>query len=480
MGNKLKRAVGKAVLTLTCISMALLFNIPASAYWTNQTTYGNQTLSCSGASQNQSGTVTLPSGAYAYYASTDNGSASFSQSGGTVTVNTSGGTGSTVSSQVWDATKYSKTASATADPQSSQTFPSTYPYNDGIYSGTLNQSGSANLVSGLPADSKTATYDETCTYDATATITSIENGTIYFSWYYPSVDMYYSYTDSQGYIGTLTFTGFNNATYVSSTFNFPTPNYVGQTSTGTCTHVFHYSGTVTRPDTRQWTMNYSGTAYAGGYDTVTSTVYNYNVTVYYYTVSSIWVQDNTPPDGNATLSPSGVTSGNVVNAMSRETVPRQYIDGVKKNYDFILIDCMPSLGMMTVNALTAANSVLIPVQAEYLPVKGLEQLIQTIGKVRRQLNPRLKIEGILITMVNERTNYSKDIISLLHGAYGKQLHIFENNIPLSVRAAEISAEGKSIYVHDPHGKVAQAYEALTEEVMQLEKQRKKHKTDLIR
>lgn len=170
----------------------------------------------------------------------------------------------------------------------------------------------------------------------------------------------------------------------------------------------------------------------------------------------------------------------LVNAMSRETILRQYIDRVKKNYDLILIDCMPSLGMMTVNALTAADSVLIPVQAEYLPVKGLEQLIQTISRVRRQLNPRLKIEGILITMVNERTNYSKDIISLLHDAYGKQLRIFENNIPLSVRAAEISAEGKSIYAHDPHGKAAQAYEALTEEVMQFEKQREKHKTDFIR
>jgi chromosome partitioning protein len=170
----------------------------------------------------------------------------------------------------------------------------------------------------------------------------------------------------------------------------------------------------------------------------------------------------------------------LVNAMSRETVLRQYIDGVKQNYDYILIDCMPSLGMMTVNALTAADSVLIPVQAEYLPVKGLEQLLQTIGRVRKQLNPRLKIDGILLTMVNERTNFSKDIISLLHDTYGGKLRIFENNIPLSVRAAETSAEGKSIYAHDPHGKVAQAYESLTQEVLKIEKQREKHKADLIR
>lgn len=170
----------------------------------------------------------------------------------------------------------------------------------------------------------------------------------------------------------------------------------------------------------------------------------------------------------------------LVNTMSRETILRQYIDGVKQSYDFVLIDCMPSLGMMTVNALTAADSVLIPVQAEYLPIKGLEQLLGTINRVRKQLNPRLKIDGILLTMVNERTNFSRDIITLLHNTYGGKLRIFENNIPLSVRAAEISAEGISIYTHDPHGKVAQAYEALTREVMQNEKQREKHKADLIR
>ena len=170
----------------------------------------------------------------------------------------------------------------------------------------------------------------------------------------------------------------------------------------------------------------------------------------------------------------------LVNAMSRETVLRQYIDEVKQNYDFVLIDCMPSLGMMTVNALTAADSVIIPVQAEYLPIKGLEQLLQTVSRVRKQLNPHLKVDGILLTMVNERTNFSKDIIKLLHDAYGGKLRIFENHIPLSVRAAEISAEGKSIYAHDPHGKVAQAYEALTREVTQIEKQREKHKADLIR
>jgi chromosome partitioning protein len=170
----------------------------------------------------------------------------------------------------------------------------------------------------------------------------------------------------------------------------------------------------------------------------------------------------------------------LVNAMSRETILRQYIDGIKQNYDYVLVDCMPSLGMMTVNALAAADSVLIPVQAQYLPVKGLEQLLQTVAIVQKQINQHLKIDGILLTMVDARTNYTKDIITLLHETYGGKLRIFENNIPFSVRAAEISAEGKSIYAHDPHGKVAQAYESLTQEVMKIEKQRQKHKADLIR
>lgn len=170
----------------------------------------------------------------------------------------------------------------------------------------------------------------------------------------------------------------------------------------------------------------------------------------------------------------------LVNAMSRESILKQYVDSIKRQYDYVLLDCMPSLGMLTINALAAADSVLIPVQAQYLPVKGLEQLMQTIGKVRKQLIPRLKIDGILLTMVNERTNYAKDIIALLHEAYGGRLKIFENNIPLSVRAAEISAEGKSIYAHDPRGKVAGAYEALTKEVLKIEKQRQKHKADLLR
>ena len=155
----------------------------------------------------------------------------------------------------------------------------------------------------------------------------------------------------------------------------------------------------------------------------------------------------------------------LVNIMSRETKLREYVNHVSGAYDSILIDCTPSLGMMTINALVCADSVLIPVQAAYLPIKGLEQLIMTIGKVKRQINPKLEIEGILMTMVDSRTNYAKDISSLLIDTYGNSVRIFQNNIPLSVRAAETSAVGISIYAHDPKGKVAQAYERLTEEVL---------------
>lgn len=141
---------------------------------------------------------------------------------------------------------------------------------------------------------------------------------------------------------------------------------------------------------------------------------------------------------------------------------------------------MPSLGMLTINALAASERVLIPVQAQYLPAKGLEQLLQTIAKVRRQINPKLQIDGILLTMVDIRTTYAREISALLRETYGSKIKVFATAIPHSVRAAEISAEGKSIFAHDPKGKVATAYHALTQEVMRLEKQREKHQAELSR
>ena len=158
----------------------------------------------------------------------------------------------------------------------------------------------------------------------------------------------------------------------------------------------------------------------------------------------------------------------LVNAMSREKILKQYLDSVKQDYDYVLLDCMPSLGMLTINALAAADSVIIPVQAQYLPAKGLEQLLLTINKVQRQINPTLKIDGILLAMVDNRTNYARQMGKLLRDTYGGRFKIFEAEIPHSVRASEISAEGKSIYAHDPSGRVATAYTALTKEVLNIE------------
>ena len=155
----------------------------------------------------------------------------------------------------------------------------------------------------------------------------------------------------------------------------------------------------------------------------------------------------------------------LVNVMSREMVIRQYLNSLEAQYEYILIDCMPSLGMITINALVAADFVLIPVEAAYLPVKGLQQLIKTIGRVHRKLNQALSIMGILLTKVDRRTNFARDISAQIREAYGEKIHIFENCIPLSVRAAETTAEGKSIYLHDPKGVVAEGYRCLTGEVL---------------
>lgn len=166
--------------------------------------------------------------------------------------------------------------------------------------------------------------------------------------------------------------------------------------------------------------------------------------------------------GNITL--SGLEAS-LVNVMSRETILRQYLDTLKDRYDYILLDGSPSLGMLTINMLAAADSVLVPVQAQYLSAKGLEQLLTTVGKVRRQINPKLRIEGVLLTMVDGRTNYNREISELIRETYGKKIRIYDTPIPRSVRAAEISAEGKSIFRHDPNGKVAEAYRQLTRDVL---------------
>ena len=155
----------------------------------------------------------------------------------------------------------------------------------------------------------------------------------------------------------------------------------------------------------------------------------------------------------------------LVHVLSREFIMKTYVDSMREFYDYILIDCMPSLGVITINSLTASDSVLIPVQAAYLPVKGLEQLIKTISLVKKLLNHEIQFEGILISMLNARTNYAKDIMELIREYYGDAIPIFESKIPFSVKAAETSAAGVSIFTLDKKHPVAQAYEKLTEEVI---------------
>ena len=171
----------------------------------------------------------------------------------------------------------------------------------------------------------------------------------------------------------------------------------------------------------------------------------------------------------------------LINAISRERVLTACINEVKKNYDYVLIDCMPSLGMLTINALAAADSVVIPTQPHYLSAKGLELLLRSVSKVRRQINPHLRIDGILMTMVMPRTNISKEVTALVRSAYGQNIKVFDAQIPHSIRAVEATAEGKSIFAYDKGGKVAVAYEQFGKEVADIgEKQKKQHRADRIR
>lgn len=170
----------------------------------------------------------------------------------------------------------------------------------------------------------------------------------------------------------------------------------------------------------------------------------------------------------------------LVNTMSRETALKEYLKDIKKDYDYVLIDCMPSLGMITINALSAADSVIIPVQAQYLPVKGMTQLVQTINRVKK-INPYLKIDGIVMTLVDGRTNLAKTVSETLKRNYGKVIKIYDAKIPIAVKAAEMATKGVSIYSYDKNSPVAKAYQKLTKEVIEDgEKRRNKSKSSLCR
>jgi len=166
----------------------------------------------------------------------------------------------------------------------------------------------------------------------------------------------------------------------------------------------------------------------------------------------------------------------LIAAMSREKTMRQWIDRVKDNYDYVLIDCMPSLGMITINALAAADQVIIPVQSHYLPAKGMTQLVKTITKVKHQLNSRLRIGGILLTLVDSRTRIARTMAEEIRTSYSSTIPIFKTEIPLAVSAAETSMTGKSLFAYDAKSKVAQAYEELSKEVNDNAKARAKAKS----
>jgi chromosome partitioning protein len=155
----------------------------------------------------------------------------------------------------------------------------------------------------------------------------------------------------------------------------------------------------------------------------------------------------------------------LVTAMSREFTLREYLSRIRHEYDYVIIDCMPSLGMITINALAAADSVIVPVQAQYLPAKGMTQLMKTIGKVKKQINPALKVDGVLLTLADMRTNLARATAETIRQQYGGVLKIYRTQIPVAVRAAETSAAGQSIYAYDKGSKVAQAYADFTKEVM---------------
>jgi chromosome partitioning protein len=154
----------------------------------------------------------------------------------------------------------------------------------------------------------------------------------------------------------------------------------------------------------------------------------------------------------------------MVNAMSREFALRSYLTAVKADYDVIVLDCPPALGMMTINALAAANRVIVPVQPVYLSVIGMTQLFDTVSLVKKQINPTLKVEGVLITLANMRTNLAKNTLEILRQAYGGSVRIFPNPIPYSTKVKEASASGKSIFAYDSKGAAAYAYEQMVKEV----------------
>lgn len=168
----------------------------------------------------------------------------------------------------------------------------------------------------------------------------------------------------------------------------------------------------------------------------------------------------------------------LVTAMTRERAMSMVIEPLKDRYDYILIDCMPSLGMITINALAASDSVIIPVQAQYLPAKAMTQLTQTVSKVKKQINPKLKIEGVVLTLVDNRTNLAKSTAEVIRSEFGSKMNIYNTSIPMATKAAEVASKGVSIYEYEPGNAAAIAYDKLTKEVMQNGAEKKKERLQI--
>ena len=161
----------------------------------------------------------------------------------------------------------------------------------------------------------------------------------------------------------------------------------------------------------------------------------------------------------------------MVNATSREAMLRKLLQPLKVNYDFIILDCPPTLGMITVNALAAADSLIVPVQPEFLSVVGMTQLFDTVAEIREDINPGLKVDGVLITLANMRTVLARNSVEAIRAAYGGNLRVYPEAIPYSVKVKEASGAGKSIFTYEPNGKAAAAYESLVKEVLRDGRQR---------
>ena len=174
-----------------------------------------------------------------------------------------------------------------------------------------------------------------------------------------------------------------------------------------------------------------------------------------------------------------MTESDLLNAMCRENVMRNSLRDIKENYDFVIIDCMPSLSMLTTNALSTADEVIIPVQSQYLSAKGMGNLLKTISKVKKQINKDLKVGGILLTLVDKRTNLPKTIKNELEANYGNIVKIYDTQIPIAIKTAESTSKGKSIFAYDKNSSVATAYSQFAKEVLDSGKERRKNALDKV-